>query len=391
MREEYCPRDEIQKLENEYYDLKMVGSEIEAYVKRLYELADLCPNLSRPMPRRIELFIKGLPPRVKGLVTAANLNNLTQIVRLAHKIVDQEVESNSLPPRISSTATAATTSTAPATDGKLSMYLLDCSFLRDVYVVDVEQNKANMSPWHDRYGGWQGSAYDTQLKQVLANGKKGGLNVGAVLIFPEGFELAPPDRISPEIKEKMGNLSFQSYRPNQKNILVIGPVPGQKYSEITFPILSPDPATKKDIHFLKYPIYVGGNKGRGQIYPDGSKSNNTVYNATASGIVSKILRKEKGGYEITIADASDGRQVVDIIPPGPELLVSEGESIKLDQPLTSNPNVGGFGQGDAEIVLQDPLRVQGLLFFFAAVILAQIFLVLKKKQFEKVQLSEMNF
>ena len=58
---------------------------------------------------------------------------------------------------------------------------------------------------------------------------------------------------------------------------------------------------------------------------------------------------------------------------------------------TSNPNVGGFGQGDAEIVLQDPLRVQGLLFFFASVILAQVFLVLKKKQFEKVQLYEMNF
>nr|YP_010320865.1 cytochrome f [Parnassia longipetala]UJP70695.1 cytochrome f [Parnassia longipetala] len=233
--------------------------------------------------------------------------------------------------------------------------------------------------------------YDKQLKQVLANGKKGALNVGAVLILPEGFELAPPDRISPEIKEKMGNLSFQSYRPTKKNILVIGPVPGQKYSEIAFPILSPDPATKKDVHFLKYPIYVGGNRGRGQIYPDGSKSNNTVYNATAAGKVSKIIRKEKGGYEIIIADASDGHQVVDILPPGPELLVSEGESIKLDQPLTSNPNVGGFGQGDAEIVLQDPLRVQGLLFFFASVILAQIFLVLKKKQFEKVQLSEMNF
>ncbi|KAF2952745.1 hypothetical protein DAI22_01g358000 [Oryza sativa Japonica Group] len=158
------------------------------------------------------------------------------------------------------------------------------------------------------------------------------------------------------------------------------PVPGKKYSEIVFPILSPDPAMKKDVHFLKYPIYVGGNRGRGQIYPDGSKSNNTVYNATST-----------GGYEISIVDASDGRQVIDLIPPGPELLVSEGESIKLDQPLTSNPNVGGFGQGDAEIVLQDPLRVQGLLFFFASVILAQVFLVLKKKQFEKVQLYEMNF
>nr|YP_010145029.1 cytochrome f [Elsholtzia densa]QQL92433.1 cytochrome f [Elsholtzia densa]QVL24902.1 cytochrome f [Elsholtzia densa]QWV61541.1 cytochrome f [Elsholtzia densa var. ianthina]WCH61685.1 cytochrome f [Elsholtzia densa] len=233
--------------------------------------------------------------------------------------------------------------------------------------------------------------YDKQVKQVLANGKKGGLNVGAVLILPEGFELAPSDRISPEMKEKIGNLSFLSYRPNKKNILVIGPVPGQKYSEIAFPILSPDPTTKKDAHFLKYPIYVGGNRGRGQIYPDGSKSNNTVYNATGVGIVSKIIRKEKGGYEITITDPSDGRQVVDIIPPGPEILVSEGESIKLDQPLTSNPNVGGFGQGDAEIVLQDPLRVQSLLVFLASVILAQIFLVLKKKQFEKVQLAEMNF
>ncbi|KAM0010005.1 putative transcription factor interactor and regulator CCHC(Zn) family [Helianthus debilis subsp. tardiflorus] len=118
MREEYCPRDEIQKLENEYYDLKLVGSEVEAYVKRSYELADLCPNLSRPMSRRIELFIKGLPPRVKGLVTTANLNNLTQIVRLTHKIIDQEVESNSLPPRVSKATTATTTATTHVTDSK---------------------------------------------------------------------------------------------------------------------------------------------------------------------------------------------------------------------------------------------------------------------------------
>ncbi|KAL8209878.1 hypothetical protein R6Q57_006610 [Mikania cordata] len=70
---------------------------------------------------------------------------------------------------------------------------------------------------------------------------KKGFECGVVLILPEGFELAPSDRISFEIKEKMSNLSFQSYRPNQKNILVIDLVSGQKYSEITFPILSPDP------------------------------------------------------------------------------------------------------------------------------------------------------
>jgi len=53
--------------------------------------------------------------------------------------------------------------------------------------------------------------------------------------------------------------------------------------------------------------------------------------------------------------------------------------------------VGGFGQKDVEIVLQNPARIQGLLLFFVSVIFAQIFLVLKKKQFEKVQLAEMNF
>ena len=232
--------------------------------------------------------------------------------------------------------------------------------------------------------------YDTQIKQVLANGKKGALNVGAVLILPKGFELAPPDRIPPEMKEKIGNLYFQPYSSDKKNIIVIGPIPGKKYSEIVFPILSPDPSINKETNFLKYPIYLGANRGRGQIYPDGSKSNNTVYNASTTGKISKILRKEKGGYEITI-DSSDGRQIVDNVPSGPELIISEGELIKVDQPLTNNPNVGGFGQGDAEIVLQDQLRVQGLLVFFMSVILAQIFLVLKKKQFEKVQLAEMNF
>jgi len=114
-----------------------------------------------------------------------------------------------------------------------------------------------------------------------------------------------------------------------------------------------------------------------------------VYNASATGQITEIVRKKKS-INITIL-TSDGRQVVDVIPVGPELIIAEKEEVQVDQPLTNNPNVGGFGQADAEIVLQDPLRIQGLLVFFASIVLAQIFLVLKKKQFEKVQLAEMNF
>nr|YP_009057831.1 apocytochrome f of cytochrome b6/f complex [Nephroselmis astigmatica]AID67685.1 apocytochrome f of cytochrome b6/f complex [Nephroselmis astigmatica] len=231
--------------------------------------------------------------------------------------------------------------------------------------------------------------YDLQVKQVSANGKKGKINVGAVVILPEGFELAPQDRIPAEMKSKVGDLYFEPYSADKKNILVVGPVPGDKYSEMVFPILAPDPATNKDVHFLKYPIFLGGNRGRGQIYPDGSKSNNTVFNASSAGTITQIVAEKKKTL-VTIT-TPDGQQVVDTIPKGPDLIVSEGQIIKADQPLTNNPNVGGFGQADTEVVLQNPARIQGLMLFLSSTIIAQVFLVLKKKQFEKVQLAEMNF
>ena len=233
--------------------------------------------------------------------------------------------------------------------------------------------------------------YDPEVKQVLGNGKKGPLNVGAVLILPEGFSVAPPERISEEMKEKVGGLYFQPYSSEKSNILVVGPVPGNKYSEMVFPILAPNPATNKNISFLKYPVYLGGNRGRGQVYPDGSKSNNNLFNASTSGKVVQIEpASKKGGFNVTI-ETSKGEQVTDKVPPGPELTVSVGQVLQQDQPLTKNPNVGGFGQTETEIVLQNPFRIFGLFAFFVCIVLAQVFLVLKKKQFEKVQLAEMNF
>lgn len=232
--------------------------------------------------------------------------------------------------------------------------------------------------------------YDQQVKQVLGNGKKGALNVGAVLILPDGFSLAPKERISEELQTKVGKLYFQPYSDNRKNILVIGPVPGKKYSEMTFPLLSPDPKKEKSVSYLKYPLYLGANRGRGQVYPDGSRSNNTVYNAPVKGKISKIEPIEKkGGFEITI-DRVNEEAIVEKIPAGLELLVKVGQNVEGDQPLTNNPNVGGFGQKETEIVLQNPARIQGVILFFVFIVLAQVFLVLKKKQFEKVQLAEMS-
>ncbi len=231
--------------------------------------------------------------------------------------------------------------------------------------------------------------YDQQIKQVLGTGKKGPLNVGAVLVLPEGFQLAPADRIPAEMQNKIGKLYYQPYSESKQNIIVVGPVPGKKYTEMVFPILSPDPAKNKEVHYLNYPIYVGGNRGRGQVYPDGKKSNNTVYGSPAAGVIDAIVPSETG---TTVTIKTLNQTVVnEVIPAGPEVIVTVGQSVVADQPLTNNPNVGGFGQAETEIVLQNPARVQGLLVFFTSVVLAQVFLVLKKKQFEKVQLAEMNF
>lgn len=235
--------------------------------------------------------------------------------------------------------------------------------------------------------------YDKQISQVLGNGKKGNLNVGAVLILPSGFSLAPSERISEELKTKVGSVSYQSYSADKENILVVGPLPGKLYSEMTVPLLSPDPNKSKALSYLKYPIYLGANRGRGQVYPDGSKSNNTIYNSGTAGKIVKIEtvgKKGKGGFEISI-EKENGELAVEKVPAGPDLVVAEGQAVQIDQPLTNNPNVGGFGQEETEIVLQSPARVQGLIVFFVFVVLTQLFLLFKKKQFEKVQLAEMNF
>ncbi|MBM5815071.1 MAG: apocytochrome f [Cyanobacteria bacterium K_Offshore_surface_m2_239] len=229
--------------------------------------------------------------------------------------------------------------------------------------------------------------YDTAVKQVSGDGSPAGLNVGAVVMLPEGFTLAPPERLSEELKEETAGIYYTQYSDSQPNILLVGPLPGDQHQTIVFPVLSPDPASDSSIHFGKYQLHVGGNRGRGQVYPTGEKSNNGVFTAPAGGSIASITEGEKGAQVVEITKA-DGSTVSETVPAGPTLLVKVGDSVEAGAPLTNDPNVGGFGQVDAEVVLQNPVRIYGLLAFLGAVALAQILLVLKKRQVEKVQAAE---
>lgn len=232
--------------------------------------------------------------------------------------------------------------------------------------------------------------YNINVKQIQGNGKLGSLNVGAVVVLPEGFKLAPNNRITKELKEINKGVYISPYSTTQENILVVGPISGNSHQEIIFPILSPNPETNKNVHFLNYPVYVGANRGRGQLYPTGEKSNNNIITALFNGQITQLSKTEKGEIILTIL-TSESKEVKQVIPSGLSLLIKEKDILQVDQPLTKDPNVGGFGQTETEIVLQNPIRILGYMIFSLFILITQILLVLKKKQFEKVQAAELNF
>ena len=232
--------------------------------------------------------------------------------------------------------------------------------------------------------------YDTSRQQIGANGKKADLNVGGIVILPSGFKLAPKNQIPEEVKVKNKGVFISPYSTEFDNILVVGPIAGKKHQELIFPVVAPDPEKDSNVKYLTYPLYAGGNRGRGQVYPTGEKSNINSFGALQAGQISAIDITEKGESNITIV-SSNGTETTQTVPKGLVLLVKQGDVVKTDQALNIDPNVGGFGQEETEIVLQKSARIIGYLAFCFSVLLTQVLLILKKKQFEKVQAAELNF
>lgn len=232
--------------------------------------------------------------------------------------------------------------------------------------------------------------YDVSKQQIGANGKSADLNVGGILILPKGFKLAAKNQISEEVKAKNKGVFISPYSSEFDNIFVVGPIAGKKHQELIFPVVAPDPEKNGDVKYLTYPFYAGGNRGRGQVYPTGEKSNVNIFGAAQAGQVIELTTSEKGEANVVIVN-SNGTKTSQIIPAGLTLLVKSGDILKSDQALNIDPNVGGFGQEESEIVLQNPARIVGYLGFCFCTLLTQILLVLKKKQFEKVQAAELNF
>eukprot|EP00438_Fugacium_kawagutii_P035114 Skav218754 [mRNA] locus=scaffold1372:27030:40104:- [translate_table: standard] len=209
-------------------------------------------------------------------------------------------------------------------------------------------------------------------RQPLADGSKGPMNVGAIAVMPEGWKLAPKDRLPKPLKKEMKGLAWAPYSKE----------PGETYEKMVLPVLSPDPNTDDKVLFGKGIFYFGGNRGRGQVYPEGNQSNNNQFLAAATGTISAI-----DGLKVSITTPSGEVKTQECLA-GADIVVQVGDEVTKDEPITTNPNVGGFGQEEKECILQDMNRVYAFCAFAFSCFIAQLSFVLKKKQFEKVQLAE---
>nr|GEW78127.1 reverse transcriptase domain-containing protein [Tanacetum cinerariifolium] len=86
----YCPRTEVQKMEDEFFHLTVKGNDLKTYVRRFQELATLCPTMVSNSEKMIEDFVGGLPQSIEGNIIASKPQTLKKAINIAQSQEDQE-------------------------------------------------------------------------------------------------------------------------------------------------------------------------------------------------------------------------------------------------------------------------------------------------------------
>ncbi|KAM0051845.1 putative transcription factor interactor and regulator CCHC(Zn) family [Helianthus debilis subsp. tardiflorus] len=94
MRKKCCSRAEIQKLETEFWHLKMEGPKIAEYVQRFHDLSHVVPYMVTPEFKRIERFIWGLAPQIMSMVTTSKPSTITEAIDLSVALTEEAIRLN---------------------------------------------------------------------------------------------------------------------------------------------------------------------------------------------------------------------------------------------------------------------------------------------------------
>ncbi|GJU79884.1 putative reverse transcriptase domain-containing protein [Tanacetum coccineum] len=89
---EFCPQSVLQRLEQELYNLKLKGTDIDGYTNRFQELALLCPRMVEPEQVKVEQYIRGLSKNIRGDVTSSRPAGIDEAVRMAYQLMGQIIQ-----------------------------------------------------------------------------------------------------------------------------------------------------------------------------------------------------------------------------------------------------------------------------------------------------------
>nr|GEU35292.1 putative reverse transcriptase domain-containing protein [Tanacetum cinerariifolium] len=87
MIEEFCPRSVLQRLEQELYNLKLKGTDIDGYTNRFNELALLCPRMVEPEQVKVKQYIHRLSKNIRGDATSSRPAGIDEAVRMAYQLI----------------------------------------------------------------------------------------------------------------------------------------------------------------------------------------------------------------------------------------------------------------------------------------------------------------
>ena len=106
--------------------------------------------------------------------------------------------------------------------------------------------------------------------QLFEIGTLNTFNIGGFIVLPRDFSLPAKTRLSRLLFKKIKGSFIQPYTKEKINLMLVGPVESNINRDLLFPIL----ILMLDVSpYRNSEIVFWANRGRGQIYPSGMKSN----------------------------------------------------------------------------------------------------------------------
>ena len=201
--------------------------------------------------------------------------------------------------------------------------------------------------------------------QLRSDGSIGPQQVGMALVLGEGIHV--PEGL------------WSSWSDEVTSSVALGPVEARTNAAQTVSLaLDTIPVGTRS-------LYLGANRGRGQLYPDGSISNLSLRKTEVLGTCQAVTYLPKRFGSVVHIVHAEGVWLAHLLPGqavepaiGPRML-APAEAL-----LARTLNLGGFGLAEVALSVQVPANLKRFIGLMLLIQATQLLLLNKKKQYERL-------